>query len=236
MCREFLYTSILFKNLSDNFGLDPYVLIKIAKSFAGHIGVPTSGLDAYVEPIKQSIVVPKVIKHVEPVLSVTIEENVEEPPYPNVIKGNLLVVVTDKSSRRRSQPYEQVEVSSQIYVIKQLNEEDHVDVYLCEDATMVMKGNSAKVGKPIISCSIGTSSYHGLCDIGASISVIPYSIYLEIKPDIDPIIMEETSITIQNANKDYISPLGIVRDVEVLVGNIKYPADFIVLGCPQDSF
>ena len=34
----------------------------------------------------------------------------------------------------------------------------------------------------------------------------------------------------------YISPFGIVRDVEVLVGKIKYPANFIVLGCPQDSF
>ena len=63
-------------------------------------------------------------------------------------------------------------------------------MYLCEDATMVIKGNSAKVGKPVISCSIGTSSYHGLCDIGASISVIPYSLYLKIKPHIDPIITE----------------------------------------------
>jgi hypothetical protein len=31
------------------------------------------------------------------------------------------------------------------------------------------------VGNPIISCAIGTSSYHGLCDIGASISVIQQS-------------------------------------------------------------
>jgi hypothetical protein len=43
-------------------------------------------------------------------------------------------------------------------------------------------------------------------------------------------------MTIQLANKEYISPLGMVRDVGVLVGKIKYPADFIVLGCSQDSF
>jgi hypothetical protein len=48
--------------------------------------------------------------------------------------------------------------------------------------------------------------------------------------------MEETCMTIQLANKEYISPLGVVRDVGVLVGNIKYPVDFIVLGCSQDSF
>ena len=35
---------------------------------------------------------------------------------------------------------------------------------------------------------------------------------------------------------DTISPFGIVRDVEVLCGKIKYPADFLVLGSPQDDF
>jgi hypothetical protein len=92
------------------------------------------------------------------------------------------------------------------------------------------------VGKPIISCAIVTSSYHGLCDIGASISVIPYTLYLKIKADIDPIETEETGMTIQLANKEYISPLGMVRDIGILVGKIKYPTDFIMLGCSQDSF
>jgi hypothetical protein len=92
------------------------------------------------------------------------------------------------------------------------------------------------VGKPIISCAIGTSSYHGLCDIGASISVIAYTLYLEIKSDIDAIKMDKTVMTIQLASKKYISSLGMVRDVEVLVGKIKYPANFGVLGCSQDSF
>jgi hypothetical protein len=50
------------------------------------------------------------------------------------------------------------------------------------------------------------------------------------------IIIEEAGMTIQLANKDYVNPLGIVKDVEVLVGKIKYPADFVVLGCAQDSF
>ena len=204
-CVENFSTSILFHNLGDTFGLDPYVIIEIAKGFATHMCVPKSGFEVYVEPVKQSIVVRKVIKQAKPVSSVIIEEYVEPLPFPNQVKENLLIAATNKSNRRCSQPYEQVEVNSQI-LIKQLNEEYSVDVYLCEDATKVIKGISAKVGKPVISCSIGTSSYHGLCDIGASISVIPYSLYLEIKPDIDPIVMEETGMTIQLANKYYISP------------------------------
>ena len=45
-------TSMLFKNLSDTFNLDPYVTVEIAKTFADHIGVPKSGFEVYVEPIK----------------------------------------------------------------------------------------------------------------------------------------------------------------------------------------
>jgi hypothetical protein len=32
---------------------------------------------------------------------------------------------------------------------------------------------------------IGTSCYHGLCDLGESISAIPYSSYLEVNHDIE---------------------------------------------------
>ena len=34
------------------------------------------------------------------------------------------------------------------------------------------------------------------------------------------------------ANRDIISPIGIVRDVEVLCGKIKYATDFLALGSP----
>ena len=33
------------------------------------------------------------------------------------------------------------------------------------------------VGMPVISVKIGDHSYHGLCDMGASASVIPYDLY-----------------------------------------------------------
>src|SRR3954469_856773 len=36
--------------------------------------------------------------------------------------------------------------------------------------------------------------------------------------------------------KKTISPVGIVRDVEVLCGKVKYPTNFLVLGSMQDSF
>ena len=72
--------------------------------------------------------------------------------------------------------------------------------------------------------------------MGASASVIPITLYEEIMHDIAPAKLEDIDVTIKLANRDTISAMGIVRDVEVLCGKTKYPADFLVLGSPQDSF
>jgi hypothetical protein len=42
--------------------------------------------------------------------------------------------------------------------------------------------------------------------------------------------LEDIDVVIQLANRETISPIGIIRDVEVLCGKTKYPADFLVLG------
>jgi hypothetical protein len=48
--------------------------------------------------------------------------------------------------------------------------------------------------------------------------------------EIAPCELEEIDVVIQLANRRTISPLGIVRDVEVLCGKTKYPTDFLILG------
>ena len=84
----------------------------------------------------------------------------------------------------------------------------------------------------VIFVKIGDHCYHGLCDMGASASAIPIDLYREIIHDIAPVELEEIKL----ANRDIISPMGIVRDVEVLCGKTKYHVDFLVLGSPQDDF
>jgi len=49
----------------------------------------------------------------------------------------------------------------------------------------------------------------------ASVSAIPYTLYQEIMNDITPTEIEDIDVTIKLANRDTISPIGIVRDVEV---------------------
>jgi hypothetical protein len=240
-CVKNFYTSNVFGELSRLYSINSHVLLEVVKSFAKHVALPKEGLIEYVKPIKYPTIMPTRIHapNASPVLAIKAPETndfVEAPPLPNKVQENLLTYILNKSARRKCTPYEQIEMKPEVSIIKELYEENPQEVYLCDDATKVIKGNTTRFGNPIISCAIGTPSYHGLCDIGASISVIPYILYLEIKDDIDPIEIEETCMTIQLANKEYISPLGMVRDVGVLIGKIKYHAIFFVLGCSQDSF
>ena len=119
------------------------------------------------------------------------------------------------------------------------NIDGHV-IYFCEEAANIAKPDAKVhrpiVGMPVISVKIGDHCYHGLCDMGSSASAIPISLYNEIMHDIAPAEIEDIDVTIKLANRDTISPIGIVRDVEVLCGKAKYLADFLVLGSPQDEF
>src|SRR4051812_9386677 len=91
-------------------------------------------------------------------------------------------------------------------------------------------------GTPVVSVKIGDQNYYGLCDLGSSVSAIPFTLYQEIMHEIQPCEIKDIDVTIHLANKQTISQVGIVRDVEVLCGKVKYPTDFLVLGLVQDSF
>ena len=54
--------------------------------------------------------------------------------------------------------------------------------------------------------------------------------------DISPAKIEDIDVIFKFANRDTISPLGIVRDVEAFCGESKYHFDFLVLRSPQDKF
>ena len=135
-----------------------------------------------------------------------------------------------RSNIRTYTPPEQVKVEPNIAIVKELlsdNIDGHV-IQFCSETARIAKPcakdkHRPVVGMPIISVKIGDHCYHGLCDMGASASVITYTLYQEIMHDIAPIELEDTDVTIKLANGDTISPVGIARDVEVLCGKIKYP-------------
>ena len=82
------------------------------------------------------------------------------------------------------------------------------------------------LGSPTILVNIGgTCIDKSLLDLGASVNLLPYSVYKqlglgELKP---------TNITLSLADRSVKIPKGIVEDVLVKVDKFYYPVDFVVL-------
>jgi hypothetical protein len=138
--------------------------------------------------------------------------------------------VISKSTKKAIEPDEQITVKPVVAIVKDLVTKNVEDghIIFCEDASNIVShpSRSRKTSVPMLSVRIGDHCYYGLCDIGASSSAIPYELYREIILEIGSCELEEIDVVIQLANRETISPIGMVRDVEVLCGKTKYPANF----------
>ena len=87
-------------------------------------------------------------------------------------------------------------------------------------------------GSLTIPCTIGNAIFErALCDLGASINLMPLSIFKrlglgEARP---------TTVTLQLADRSLKHPRGIIEDVLVKVDKFIFPADFIVLDMEEDK-
>ena len=87
-------------------------------------------------------------------------------------------------------------------------------------------------GSFTIPCTIGNAIFErALCDLGASINLMPLSIFKlsglgEARP---------TTVTLQLADRSLKHPRGIIEDVLVKVDKFIFPVDFIVLDMEEDK-
>ncbi|KAK8655981.1 hypothetical protein V6N13_108543 [Hibiscus sabdariffa] len=87
-------------------------------------------------------------------------------------------------------------------------------------------------GSFTISYSIGNNySCKALCDLGASINLLPKSVFKklgigEAKP---------TTVMLQLADRSYVQPEGKIKDILVRVDKFIFPADFLILDCEADE-
>ena len=83
-----------------------------------------------------------------------------------------------------------------------------------------------------IPCVIGNASFKRvLCDLGASISVMPEHVYDSFS--LEPLI--KTSIVIQLVNCSFVYLLGVIEDVLVKINSLVIPCDFYILDMECDS-
>ncbi|XP_070025382.1 uncharacterized protein [Nicotiana sylvestris] len=82
-----------------------------------------------------------------------------------------------------------------------------------------------------IPCTIGSTNFSkALCDTGASIKLMPYSMFKTLvigKP-------RPTSMRLQMEDRTMKSPLCIIEDVLVRVDKFILPVDFVSLDCEMD--
>ena len=104
------------------------------------------------------------------------------------------------------------------------------EAFRTEQSTSLIRNNFLSKykapGSPTISIVVGNSKLgHALVDLGASVNLLPYSVYVELGLG----ELEPTNITLQLANRSVKIPRGIVKDVLVQVDKFYFPVDFVVL-------
>ncbi|CAJ2652048.1 unnamed protein product [Trifolium pratense] len=87
-------------------------------------------------------------------------------------------------------------------------------------------------GSFTIPCSIGDLTIgKALCDLGASVNLMPLSMMKKIPGA----VAKPTKMSLSLADRSIVYPEGILHDVLVRVGGFVFPADFVVLDMEEDK-
>ncbi|GJV55004.1 reverse transcriptase domain-containing protein, partial [Tanacetum coccineum] len=101
-------------------------------------------------------------------------------------------------------------------------------------SAMLLKKLPEKLGDPdkfLIPCNFpGMDICHALADLGASINLMPLSIWKKLSlPDLTP-----TRMTLELADRSITYPKGLAEDIFVKVGKFHFPTDFVVVDFEAD--
>ncbi|GJR35431.1 reverse transcriptase domain-containing protein [Tanacetum coccineum] len=85
-----------------------------------------------------------------------------------------------------------------------------------------------KLGDPgrfLIPCEFSRiNTCNALADLGASINLMPYSVWKDLSlPELTP-----TCMTLELADRSITEPIGIAKDVRLMVGKFQFPTDFVM--------
>ncbi|KAK1606124.1 hypothetical protein QYE76_029797 [Lolium multiflorum] len=227
--------------MSATYGLVSQVVANIYKAFASHFELPRKNFDKYHEPYKDKTDSPKgkciEIKTVDHVLP---EAYIEKTPFPAKMKEySVITSVVNKSAKKPIEPEEQIKVEPAVAIVKDLVTENVEDghIIFCEDASNVVlhPNKSRKASVHVLSVRIGDHFYYGFCDIGASISAIPYELYTEIMHEIGSCELEDIDVVIRLANRETISPLVLFEMLKFYVGLLPPALSLNSFPCVEEA-
>ncbi|GKA66827.1 reverse transcriptase domain-containing protein [Tanacetum coccineum] len=76
-----------------------------------------------------------------------------------------------------------------------------------------------------------TFSCNALANLGASINLMPYSLYAKLSLE----TLKPTKMSVRLADRSFQYPVGIAENMLVEVGKFTFPADFVILEMEEDS-
>ncbi|GKB87034.1 reverse transcriptase domain-containing protein, partial [Tanacetum coccineum] len=87
-------------------------------------------------------------------------------------------------------------------------------------------------GSFLIPCNFNkTFSCNALADLGASINLMPYSLYAKLSLE----TLKPTKMSVRLADRSFQYPIGITENILVEDGKFTFPADFVILEMEEDS-
>ncbi|GJY64259.1 reverse transcriptase domain-containing protein [Tanacetum coccineum] len=103
-----------------------------------------------------------------------------------------------------------------------------------ESSSMIQNKVLAKLRDPrnfLIQCNFNkTFSCNALADLGASINLMPYSLYAKLSLE----TLKPTKMSVRLADRSFQYPIRIAENMLVEVGKFTFPADFVILKMEED--
>ncbi|GJR49381.1 reverse transcriptase domain-containing protein [Tanacetum coccineum] len=101
-------------------------------------------------------------------------------------------------------------------------------------SAVVLNKLPKKLGDPgrfLIPCEFsGINTCNALANLSASINLMPYSVWKDLSlSELTP-----TCMTLELADCSITEPIGIAKDVRLMVGKFQFPADFVVVDFEPD--
>nr|GEU32374.1 reverse transcriptase domain-containing protein [Tanacetum cinerariifolium] len=104
-----------------------------------------------------------------------------------------------------------------------------------ESSAMIQNKVPPKIEDPksfLIPCNFNkTFSCNALADLGASINLMPYSLYAKLSLK----TLKPTKMSVRLDDRSFQYPVGIAKNMLVEVGKFSFPADFVILEMKKDN-
>ncbi|GJS12330.1 reverse transcriptase domain-containing protein [Tanacetum coccineum] len=104
-----------------------------------------------------------------------------------------------------------------------------------ESSAMIQNKVPPNLGDPrsfLIPCKFNkTFSCNSLADLGASINLMPYSLYAKLSLE----TLKPTKMSVRLADRSFQYPVGIAKNMLVEIGKFTFPANFVILKMEEDS-